>query len=138
MPLGKFYEKKDLTRSLIKGPVSLHTHVNLQIQAINPTYICPSTGCVRMNSTHKPAPACLKHESKGRKWILNLTRICDSQIFIVLMKPEQNILGRHSPIQTRKRAKIPYKRESKEFPGPSREFQYILTGTVEADNCPRQ
>ena len=70
--LGEFCQK-DLTHSLIRGPISLQAHINLQIQAINPTYICPSNGCVRMNSTHIPSLPWLKHEAKERKWIPNLT-----------------------------------------------------------------
>lgn len=47
--------EKDLTHSLVKGAVSIHTHVNLQIQAINPTHICPSNARLRMNSTRTPS-----------------------------------------------------------------------------------
>lgn len=71
-PYENFCQKRSYARFNQEG-TALQAHVNLQIQAINPTHICPSNGRVRMNSTRTPSPAGLKHEVKERKWILKLT-----------------------------------------------------------------
>lgn len=137
-------KKRDLTHSVIERAVSLRAHVNLQIQAINPTHICPSNACLRINSTRQSLPASLNHETKKRKWILKFT----TQLWFTNIYSnhkagdlqEDNTLGRHSPKQKRgKGPNLKQQRTEREARFPkfhNGEFQCILMEIMEADNSP--
>lgn len=101
-----------------QGAVSLHTHVNLQIQALTPHTSAPLMGVCKWTAYVCHSQSGLNTKRRKLNGFWTSPHICASQIFIGVRK-DSNTLDRYSPKQTRKKRSKSHPRTTEGESSPS-------------------